>query len=348
MVQKTVKETPPCKDDFLKILGTYKEYCIFPHVNPDPDALSSALAFQYLLRHLFSVNAPIILVGHIGREENKTLIKECSINMKLVDEVKIKNSQCIILLDTQHTHGNAPLPKGIVPDVVFDHHPHRKTSFKVPYTDIRPSFGSTSTIVYEYLKHFSVKINRKLATALIYGIKTDTANFTRGVTENDFTSYYELTKKSDGRSLARIERPPLPIEYYEAIHRALERMFRYENILSVNLRDITSSDYTALIADFFLSFHQAEWVLVTGVLNDKMFLSLRNKHGRKEAGEIMRTIIGTKGSGGGHKMSAGGFIKLESVNSEFISKLERDIVSRLLTRIKGKISVGELFLHRNR
>lgn len=318
---------------------------IVPHVNPDPDALASAYAWQYVVKRKYKKHAEIIQVGIIGREENKALIRECGIKLNDSPDVDIRNEDLVILVDTQPTHGNNPLKKGIRPDVVIDHHPSRgRKNIKDAVYDVRPHYGSSSSITYEYMKELAVPQTKKTATALFYGLKTDTANLTRDSADIDITIFYELMKKADNKALAKIERPEMPLEYFKTISKAFQRVFIYENIVVVHLQEVESADYASLIADFFLSYQNTDWVFVTARYSKKVVMSIRSKHSKKDAGELMRTLVGRRGSGGGHMHSAGGNIDYNGTEEE-AAKIEKEMVSKILLELKGKVIVGELLLH---
>ena len=70
---------------------------------------------------------------------------------------------------------------------IIDHHPRKKIANNVPYMDVRPQMGATATIIYEYLLCLKLEIPIVLATALFYGIKTDTRGLSRGASSADAT-----------------------------------------------------------------------------------------------------------------------------------------------------------------
>jgi len=47
------------------------------------------------------------------------------------------------------------------------------------FKDIRPDYGSTSTILTEHLRAVDVNISERTATAMLYAIKSDTLFFKR-------------------------------------------------------------------------------------------------------------------------------------------------------------------------
>lgn len=61
---------------------------ILPHDNPDPDALASAAALQYILRELADKDSMIALGGIIGRAENRAMVKYTNISLTPVKDIE--------------------------------------------------------------------------------------------------------------------------------------------------------------------------------------------------------------------------------------------------------------------
>lgn len=334
------------KNDFLNLLLQQKRIFIVTHSNPDPDTLCSALGLQFLIKKLMHKEPKILKTGKIGRAENRNLVEEVGIKFKDLSKIKFAKDDFIILVDTQQKSGTNPLSDKIIPDIVFDHHHCNCPPPKVKYFDIRPGIGATASIVLEYLEFFNIKLTKKMATALFYAIKTDTDNLSRNTTKADVDNYHKLIKMINARSIARIENPDLSIDYYKLISEGLQKAIIYDDVITVFLDEVRYADYVSLIADFFLKYEKANWVMVMGRYNEKQLLiSLRNIHTRKNAGSIIKEVIGKKGAGGGHTTFSGGQIDITDMEKREISKIEKDLVSKLLTVLKGKVIIGEVMLH---
>src|SRR5262249_58551821 len=91
-------------------------------------------------------------------------------------------------------------------DLVIDHHPVERPIHAL-IKDVRPSYGATSTILYEYLRALDVKITQRLATALLYGIKSDTLGLERGGSKAHLQAFAYLHILADHNALRRIDRP---------------------------------------------------------------------------------------------------------------------------------------------
>ena len=107
-------------------------------------------------------------------------------------------------------------------DLVIDHHPVERP-IKAHIKDVRPTYGATSTILVEYLRAADVKISQRLATALLYGIKSDTLGLERGGTKADLDAFAYLYLLANHNALRRIERPELSETALDVLAQGLAR-----------------------------------------------------------------------------------------------------------------------------
>jgi nanoRNase/pAp phosphatase (c-di-AMP/oligoRNAs hydrolase) len=327
-----------------QLVQNKRKVLIATHTNPDPDCIASA----YALRHLFAswgINSVLVYGGIIGRSENKAMITKLRIPLRSIQTINPFNFTVVSLVDAQPFSGNAPLPPSLVPSIVIDHHPARKISLlkKVSFVDIRPAYGSTSSILAEYLLKEGVDINRKLATALYYGIMSDTRYLGRDAHEVDVKLSVHLYPKVLAKALSQIEYPPLPREYFRILQEALERTMWYpsQGVLITELGEMVDQDMVAIMADFLIRMDGARWIIVLGEMDHEVFFSLRTTGDHKGsadklARELVRGIEGA--SAGGHETTAGGRWKLVVPNSgkEATEKLKE----RFLKRFGCDISKG--------
>lgn len=301
------------------LLMNKRKVLIVTHTNPDPDSIASA----YAMRHLFAswgINSVLVYGGIIGRAENKVMINRLRIPLRSIQTVNPFNFKIISLVDTQPSSGNNPLPPSLVPSIVVDHHSARKTSLlkKIPFVDIRPQYGSTSSIMAEYLMESDVDINRRLATALYYGIKSDTRDLGRSANEVDIKISATLYPKVLVKTLSQIEYPRLPREYFRVLQKALSRTTWYppRGVLISELGVIGDADMVAVVADFLIRVEGIKWVLVLAQRDQEIFFSLRTTdYPKPSADRLARALIkGIEGgSAGGHDTTAGGRVGLPSL-----------------------------------
>lgn len=327
---------------FENTISQYSEFAIIPHYNPDPDALGSSYGLYYLFKKVFNKKSNIYFSGIIGRAENNMMI-----NLLDIPIINLKDNDSLpdlplILMDTQPGTGNNPLKNNNIPLMVFDHHPLQKKITSINYADIRLEYGSTSTIIYSFYKHYNLKPTVNVATALYYGIQCDIVGEARTAYKIDFDYMEDLSKYISREKLFAIENPKLPFDYYIHINKGMENSVIYDDFLISSLGEIENPDYIGEIADFLIRFDKAYLVLVMGKYKDSIQISFRSQKKKINAGLILKKIVGNMGSAGGHPSNAGGRIHIE--NNEDVSKISKKVIIRALDIIQGKITTGIPFL----
>ena len=148
---------------------------ILCHNNPDPDTIASGYGLSFLLNKKFGIRSVLGYGGVVTRAENKAMIQRLRIKMTQLPRIVLSNYFGIAAVDSQPGTGNNLLEsRGALPLIVIDHHPLRKLSRKAQFYDVRPAYGATSTIITEYLAASGITPTRRVANALLYGLKTDT------------------------------------------------------------------------------------------------------------------------------------------------------------------------------
>ena len=178
-----------------------KDVKIIIYANPDPDALASALALKKILG-TEDRGVTIGYTGVIGRPENASMIRQLRIPAYPVSEEQVSHADVIAIVDSQpQFFKDFKLPRC---DVVIDHHP-LPAPIHAGFSDVRPDYLSTSSILTEYLKAAGIRLTKNLASALFYGIKTDTRNFMGDLSRGDTEAIRWLRRKADRDIVSRIE-----------------------------------------------------------------------------------------------------------------------------------------------
>jgi nanoRNase/pAp phosphatase (c-di-AMP/oligoRNAs hydrolase) len=279
--------------------------------------------------------------GIVGRAENRALIGYLDLNPRRADEVDILSFDAVALVDTQPGMGNNSLPESVRPDIVIDHHPVRKASRGLPFTDIRSGYGAAATILCEYLIAGGIKPEPPVATALLYGIRSDTQDLGRAARKPDIDAYAYLYPLANLRMLSQISHPRLPPHYYRLLHDALHHAAIFGNCIFANLGRVTIPDMMGEVADLLVRTESVQWCLCLGVVSNTALLSLRTTSSEADAGKIMRRIVGHRGTGGGHRMLAGGQIPLKSASEGELAGLEKWVRSRFLRVVKQEPARGD-------
>ena len=299
----TVLETQRCVYSLREFSRGADYLPIMVHPDPDPDALATALAVRALLRRSAD-DTPIVTLGEMTRPENRRMAELLGMRVTVVTESELKKLDCLIAVDHQPTTF-ADVSTDCV--AVIDHHPI-ETKVQYRYEDVRPSYGAASTIITEYIRADDEKrMDEPLATALLYGIKTDTDSLTRGVNPADVHAYAYLLTRADIPLLRRLERPSYKAETARAYGAALANMGLAEDLAVVFLGKLPDDDTHVLVdvADFCLALDEITWSVAAARIDDQIVFTIRHLGGLSAAaGDLARELAGQQGTGGGHATMA--------------------------------------------
>ena len=159
---------------YQRFLADADRVLILLHNDPDPDALASGLALRNLL-HRTKTTAIIGAFQGVTRPENLQMLNLLDINVEPVTAESLTQFDRIATVDVQPHYFGGLLNRV---DLVVDHHPEQ-TGYTAAFKDIRADYGSTSTILTEHLRAVDANISERIATAMLYAIKSDTLFLTR-------------------------------------------------------------------------------------------------------------------------------------------------------------------------
>ena len=287
-----------------------KGVAIVTQNNPDPDAIASAVTLKRIIENE-GKTADIIYGEEIGHEENRALVNLMGIQLTHISKVAdIRDYSKIALIEASIPGQNNPLNKDIVPDIIIDHHPVDKKRIKGKYIDVRPEVGATSTIMTQYLLNIDYELSEELSTLLLYGIKTDTQDFTRGATPADLNAVAVLYPRANHDLLAKIQTPLMSSETLDTLGAAIKNRRIVGSHLISNVGFIRDRDTLPQAADYILRLEGISTVLVYGIAKDVVHISSRNRDIRINLGEAMNTAFGDIGQAGGHSTAAAAKIPL--------------------------------------
>ncbi|MBN2538538.1 MAG: DHH family phosphoesterase [Deltaproteobacteria bacterium] len=317
-------------ETMLSLAGKRGAILIMCHNNPDPDTIASAAALKYIFAQKLRLKAVMGYGGFIGRAENRQLIRRLKIDMVHTTELKFNDFSVIALVDSQPHTGNNAIPRKILPHIVIDHHPMRRDTSRCEFYDIRPRYGSSSTILTEYLQELDLTIDRRLATALYYGLKTDTNGLSRSFMKADLDAFNYLFPKIAPRTLAGIENPSVPKSYYLKFADAIAHSVQYGDVMISSMGALNNPDITGEMADFLLRMENIRWTLCLGEFKDALILSVRTSRRGVMAGRIALRLVKGLGTGGGHEKAGGGRIGLEGLKPADRAQLAGKVTDRFL------------------
>ena len=276
------------------------------HNFPDPDAIASAYGLQKLLA-LYGVESKLCYDGRIDKLSASKMLEAFHIEMlpyaQLVPDMR--ETDRIICVDSQKHGGNVT---DFIGDEVacIDHHP-TFVPVEYRYQDIRIT-GACATLIAEYYALSGSEPDRDTATALLYGVKMDTLQFTRGVTELDIQMFGFLFPRCDQEKLADLERNNMEFTDLKAYGAAIESIELYDKVGFSCIPFSCPDALIGILSDFILALIEVEVAVVFSYREDGIKLSVRSEDPDIHAGNLLHEALRDIGSGGGHASMGGGLI----------------------------------------
>ena len=302
--------------DFLaKNQQSLSPLLILPHDYPDPDALAAAFALQFLAKKSFQIESRIAYRGIIGRMENRIMVSTLRIPVHRLKPGDLKKFKQVALVDTQPAFENNPFPGDRKATIVIDQHPSKAN----PTADLAlvdPGCGATCVILAQALLLQEVEIPSRLATALVYGILSDTLNLYRAERPDVAQIYLRILHRADMRDLARIQNPARTKSFFVTLTRCLRDAVFFGGLVVAHLGTIQNPDLVSQMADFLLTYKPARWSMCTGRYKGRLHVSLRSTVPDGRAAEVLRNAFEKHREAGGHDAIAGGSFRVGTDASE--------------------------------
>ena len=322
-------ETQSHLKKLLELTQTDDTLLLLMYGSPDPDAIASAMALKEILQRAKGLSrCTFAATEPIRRQQNRELAQAMRLNIRPFGQVDVGAYRLIALVDAQPSFFGDHFP-AIRPAIVFDHHP-RQGDWQAEFADIRPHYGALSTVMTEYLLCARVRIPRNLHTALLYGIKTDTDNFDRETLAEDIRAYTYHARRANMRLIRRIELNQTPISYLKYFDHAFHAMKHYRGRRVGFLGHVESPDVCVQVADFYLHLIGTSYVVIAGIVHDKLIIIFRGDGYRQDCGAIAKSACGQIGQGGGHRSAARMEIPLDVLKTELNNDLSPESVDRFL------------------
>lgn len=289
----------------LAELEKFNQIVIQVHDNPDADAIGSGYA---VYRYFQSKGKQVRLVygGRyaIAKSNMKMLLAELAIPAEHVEQ--LDNPELLLTVDCQYGQGN--VQKFEAQNIaMIDHHHTGKESDAM--AEIRSYLVSCATVVYALLTEagFDVNQDRKIATALYYGLFMDSNQLAeiRHPYDRDMIDFLRYDKSL----VNRLQHANLNLEEFETAGIAILR----HNYVEKHRTAIINSkacdpNILGLIGDLALQVDCMDVCIVYSEYPNGYKLSVRSCLTEVAANELAAFLTDDIGDGGGHLDKAGGFI----------------------------------------
>ncbi|MDZ4817848.1 MAG: hypothetical protein SGJ20_02635 [Planctomycetota bacterium] len=284
---------------------------------PDPDNIASSLTLQWICSH-FEVQSHVIYFDEISHHENRALVKKLDLDFERYSETTDFTSYDFYAInDSQNTEIPIKLPETCELLVFVDHHKALGT-IKGHFVDIREDAGSTSGIYGEYLMEGGFSFNgeneeeRKISTALMHGIRSDTDNFINA-TAVDYRASQFLADSVDKDLLSLVSQQSIPAKTMDLTQIALQRKDIRSNFMFSGVGFVRDEDRDGIgqCADYLLHREGIDTVIVYGVVGGEFIDgSLRTKSHVLDPDKWIKDVFGKSPDGiyyGGGRKDKGGF-----------------------------------------
>lgn len=301
-------------------------------VNADPDALACAMALKRIMARRVG-KVCLASINQISRPDNLAMCRYLHIPLLSWASDLQPLFQKFALVDSQPHHNK--LFANISFSLVIDHHPLLPDHpVQANYIDIRPQYGAASTILTEYLKALHIRPGDRLATSLLYGIRTDTGSFTRKVIDSDIKAYQWLGSHADLILLNRIIRSEYLPEWLPYFARALSAFHSCSKGAYAFLGEVENPDILVVVADFFTHVHGLRWVAICGIYRETVVIIFRGDGLSPDLGKFAAERFASLGSAGGHKGLARAEFPLQAVEGK---NVEIFVFRKLSVPVKKKL-----------
>lgn len=310
----------------LNELKNKKSVCILTHVQPDADALCSAVVLRDFLIKYYHISKVDIFAECTSLPDNYLPILE---NIK-INKKPVKYEVAIML--------DCPISTrlGIYQEmftssklkIVIDHHSTNNNEGDV---NIVQTVSSTCEIIYSILKHFKYEISKTNQGKLYAGLITDTNNFTVGsITPKTFYIASEFEKNINRESIYNNFLANNTLKNMQLLSLAIQNTTTFEHgqIIISHITHEEAHRYKATFEDYYgiinslATINSAKLVCFIKPKNNMYYVGMRARKGSD-----VSTIA--KNNGGGGHVGAAAF---ES------SKSLQEIEQIILTSFRNELS----------
>ncbi len=291
---------------------------------PDPDAISSAMALDFL-GTFYDINSTILSFSHISHHENRALVKKLGIKIvRYDDSFDLSPYAAYSIVDSQRH--DTPIDRqlqesGVKFFAFFDHHREDNAMPQALLVDIRPQVSSTAAILTSYLQQQFPKgleptdpQHVRLATSLMHGIRTDTGRFVLA-TKAEYDAAAYLAPCVEHNIIENIERRVISSAMLEILENALVNRRVHDNFIFTHVGYVRSLDRDGIpqAAELLLNREGTDTVLVWGIVDEAVIDgSFRTRSETINPDEFLKGFLGVspesgKYYGGGTARDRGGF-----------------------------------------
>jgi nanoRNase/pAp phosphatase (c-di-AMP/oligoRNAs hydrolase) len=285
--------------------------------HPDPDGIACAITQAHIAQRMGVAQTTVGYCQEVSHRENRALVKLLGLELRKIKSVQeVGKVDFLALVDAHELDPELADTQGLEVLSIVDH--HRATSPpRARFVDLRMDVGATATIFVEYLQELAaldpdVEEDRRIATALMHGLATDTDDFMLARAA-DFRAASQIAEVLDRDLLEDLSRRLIAPTAMDVIARALQALVVRRNfaVAGVGFVSEAERDTIAQAADFLVRREDIDTCVVYGVVGDKYIEgSLRTHSPSVDPAVWLEQTFGADEKGrpyGGGRRDKGGF-----------------------------------------
>jgi nanoRNase/pAp phosphatase (c-di-AMP/oligoRNAs hydrolase) len=330
----------------LRVLSDYSLVRIVTHDNPDPDAMAAGWGLYTLFQERLDCPVELVGGGAIVRAENRHLVDLLNPPLQIVERLDNDETTAHILVDCGlGTSNHLATRDHLQPVAVIDHHCIDQHGVNqhgidnhggvtevdgVAFTDIRPFVAATATIVASYLREQGIEPGVKLATAMLYAIRTETCGCETEHSPLDRSMVCWLTGRAEPGLIAEIENAPLTRSYFSDLVLALQGTLLFSDSALCLLPKASGTETVGEVADLLIRCQGVRRVMCGAVIDNDLYVSVRTRRDDGSAVDLLQKTLEGIGGGGGHTHRAGGKVVDFAPGGRMTESLEQQLRDRWL------------------
>jgi nanoRNase/pAp phosphatase (c-di-AMP/oligoRNAs hydrolase) len=285
--------------------------------HPDPDGIACAITQAHIAQRLGVVQTTVGYCHELSHRENRALVKLLGLELRKIRSVReVGRVDYLGLVDAHELDPDLTDGGDFEVLTIVDHH-RAVSPPKARFVDLRMDVGATATIFVEYLEELSaldpdVEEDRRIATALMHGLATDTDDFMLARAA-DFRAAGQIVEVCDRDLLQDLSRRLIAPTAMDVIARALQALVVRRNFAMAGVGFVSDSerDTIAQAADFLVRREDIDTCVVYGVVGDRHIEgSLRTHSPSVDPAAWLEQAFGQDDKGrpfGGGRRDKGGF-----------------------------------------
>lgn len=309
------------------IINQYDRWLIFIKGSPDPDAIAASFALK-LVCETIGKEASIISPLELSLPQNIKITRDLRLPIRFKPLEDVKNHfDAYVILDHQSVIVEGLT--GVIPcGIHIDHHDQIPENVPVGFRVHSSRVGSTSTLIVFLVQALGVNFSesrwRDAATALYYGIQTDTDDF-QHIFQWDKQAAAIVAPYADRELLKKIYTLPFSRQVLAFFRKAMLDPFYYKDWLFCNLGFISHKhrDILGIIGDYLLKRENITLSVVFAIVEQDDHMVLDASFRSRDENLNLNTLIKKITREGGARKYKGAF----QVNLDYFSSCpDRDML----------------------